>query len=102
MEDQDHSIDDLRTAIQLACQPQNAHRIVAGRQQVLAMPRDWVLQSLENLVNECLDLTDQWEYRRLLELAQELDADLVKRLVQLGHASNDEDIQEAARDFQTE
>ncbi len=95
------TIDDLRTAIQLACQPQNAHRIVLGRQQVLAMPRLWVLQTIEAVASECLDLTDDWEYRRLLELANELDAAMVERLVQLGVASDDQDVREAANDFRT-
>lgn len=99
MEDDQTAIEELRAAIQLACQPQNAHRIVAGRQQVLAMPRGWVLQSIEEVATDCLDLTDYWEYRRLLELASELDADLVQRLVQLGHASDCNDVREAARDF---
>jgi hypothetical protein len=102
MGNHEHSVDDLRAAIQLACQPQNAHRIVAGRQQVLTMPRAWVLQSIEKVATECLDLTDSWEYRRLLELAGQLDTDLLQRLVQMGHASDDEDVREAASDFRVE
>ena len=93
------SIENLRSAIQLACQPQNAHRLVGGRRQVLAMPRSWVLQSIEKVAPECLNLSDYWENRRLLELASHLDAKLLQRLVQLGHASDDEDIREAAHDF---
>jgi hypothetical protein len=96
------SIESLRSAIQLACQPQNAHRVVAGRRQVLAMPRSWVLQTIEKVASECLNLSDYWEYRRLLELASHLDANLLQRLVQLGQASDDEDVREAARDFQVD
>ncbi len=69
MEEEELSIGDLPAAIQLACRPQNTHRIIAGRQQVLAMPRAWVLQSIEKVATESLDLTDHWEYRRLLEFA---------------------------------
>lgn len=68
------SPDDLQAAIQLACQPQNGQRIVAGRQQVLAMPRAWVLQTIERVAAECLDLTDDWQYRRLMELAGDIDS----------------------------
>lgn len=102
MEDHQPSLDILRAAIQLACQPQNAHRIVAGRKQVLAVPRAWVLQRIEKVATECLDLTDYWEYRRLLELAGDLDPDLPQRLVQLGVTSDDEDVREAACDFRVE
>lgn len=93
------TLDDLRTALRLACQPQNASRITAGRQQVLALSRPWVLEHFERLATESLDLADYWEYRRLLELAELLDAALVQRLVPCGLASSDPDVREAAEDF---
>jgi hypothetical protein len=99
MAETEPSLDALRTAIQLACQPQNAGRIMAGRQQVLAMPRPWVIERIEQVVTEALDLSDYWEYRRLLELADLLDADIVQRLVSLGLGSYDADVREAAEDF---
>ena len=93
------TLDALRAAVQLACQPQNAGRIVAGRNQVLAMPRAWVLARVEQVAAESLDTSDNWEYRRLLELAELLDAELVRRLVPLGLGSSDPDVREAAEDF---
>ncbi|HZY85943.1 MAG TPA: hypothetical protein VFE78_14000 [Gemmataceae bacterium] len=92
-------LDALRSAIQLACQPQNAGRIVAGRQLVLAMPRARVLERIERVAAEALDLSDYWQYRRLLELAELLDAELVRRLVPVGLSSSDPDVREAAEDF---
>ena len=99
MAEAEPSLDALRAAVQLACQPQNAGRIVAGRQQVLAMPRPWVLERIERVAAEALDLADYWEYRRLLELADLLDAGLARRLVPVGLASSDPDVREAAEDF---
>jgi hypothetical protein len=93
------SLDALRSAVTLACQPSNAGRIVAGRRQVLAMPRLWVLERIERVAAETLDLSDYWEYRRLLELAELLDGELVRRLVPLGLGSSDPDVLEAAEDF---
>jgi hypothetical protein len=93
------SLDAFRSAVQLACQPQNAGRIMAGRQQVLALPRAWVLERVERVAVEALDLSDSWEYRRLLELAALLDAGLVQRLVRLGLDSGNPDVREAAQDF---
>lgn len=93
------TLEALRAAIQLACQPQNASRIVAGRQQVLDMPRGWVLERIERVASEALDLGDYWEYRRLLELAELLDSELVKRLVPLGLSNGDPHVREAAEDF---
>lgn len=93
------SLEALRSSVQLACQPQIASRIVAGRQQVLALPRGWVLANIEAVAAASLDLSDDWEYRRLLELASQLDADLVLRLVPLGLASSDPEVRAAAQDF---
>jgi len=93
------SLDDLRSAVQLACHPQNTGRILAGRQQVLALPRPWVLERIEQVAVAVLDLSDYWEYRRILELAALLDGALVQRFVTLGLDSQDRDVREAAQDF---
>lgn len=100
MADSESSIDALRASVELACQPQNAHRIVAGREQVLAMPRAWVLANIEQVAAEVLDWSDDWEYRRLLELASLLDAQLTQRLVGPRLTSTNPDIREAAEAFQ--
>jgi hypothetical protein len=92
-------LDAFRSAIRLACQAQNAGRIVAGREQVLALPRAWVLERIEQVAVEALDLSDYWEYLRLLELAELLDERLVQRFVTLGLDSGDPDVREAAQDF---
>jgi hypothetical protein len=94
------SWDALRAALALACQAQNIGRITAGRQQVLAMPRAWVLERIEQVAAEVLDLSDEWEYRRLLEVGALLDAGLVRRLVRLGLDSENPEVREAAQDFQ--
>jgi hypothetical protein len=99
MAETEPTLDALRAAVQLACQPQNAWRIVAGRNQVLVMPRDWVMAHVEEVAAESLDLCDYWQYRRLLELAELLDSGLVRRLVPQGLSSSDPDVREAAEEF---
>ena len=100
VEDTEPSLDELRAAVQLACQPTHVGRIVAGRARVLAMPREWVLSRIELLAVEALNLSDDWEYRRLLELADSLDPGLVRRLQPIGLASGNPHVREAAEDFQ--
>ena len=94
------SLEELKTALQLACQPTSAHLIVDARNTVLAFPREWVLENIESAAMNSLDLSDYWEFRRLLELAKLLDAALLQRIVTLGLASSDSDVLEAAQDFQ--
>ena len=55
MAEAEPTLDALRAAVQLACQPQNAGRIVAGRRQVLALPRAWVLAHIERVAAEFAD-----------------------------------------------
>jgi len=90
---------DLLAAVQTACQPTYVPTIERGRKAVLALPREWVVANIERVVETGLDLTDYWQYRRLLELYSLLDPALVHRLVKVGEASNDPEIAEAARDF---
>ncbi len=99
MSNSDPDLGALRAAIQLACESQNVGRILAGRQQIQAMPRAWVLRWIEQVAAESIDLSDEWEYRRLLEVAALLDADLVQRIVAIGLSSANPEMQEAAEDF---
>ena len=41
------NLDALRAAAQLACKSQSASKITTGREQVLALPRAWVVQWIE-------------------------------------------------------
>lgn len=95
----DEVLEELRDALRAACQPSSAGRIVRGRERVHALPREQVLANLEAVAAEVLDLSDYWEYRRLLELAASLDAALTQRLVALGLDHADTDVKEAAQDF---
>jgi hypothetical protein len=88
--------DKLRDSLESACQAQNVSVIVRGRNEILAMPRDAVLQTIERVAAECLTLDDEWEYRRLLELYELLDRGLLQRLIDVGLKSNNWEVREAA------
>jgi hypothetical protein len=91
----------LREAVQLACQPTTARLIEEGRRRVLAMPRGWVVEHIGPVAEQALDLSDYWEYRRLLELLSRLDATLVQQFSARGLTSSDPDVREASEDFST-
>lgn len=95
------SIDELRDGVELACQAAYVPRLMEGRSKVLTMPREWTLEHIEAVAKSALNLSDCWEYRRLLELAELLgDPALVKRLILLGLGHPDFEVDEAARDHQ--
>ncbi|OWK45776.1 hypothetical protein FRUB_02107 [Fimbriiglobus ruber] len=84
----------------LACKPTYVPKIIQGRKQIEAMPREWVVQNIDRAADETLDLNDYWDYRRLLELLIIINArDSFNRSIAVGLAHTDYDIHEAAEDF---
>ena len=89
--------EELREAVALACQPQNAWRIEQGRERVAAMPREWVLANVEAVARSVLSFGDYWEYGRYLELLDRLGAhDKVSAMVAEGLKSPDVDVRDMA------
>jgi hypothetical protein len=88
------SLEELRASVQRACKPTYAPYIIDGRKRVAALPRPSVLV---HIANESLNLADYWEYGRLLELLDIIEADeLMRELVAKGLTSEDVDIRDMA------
>jgi hypothetical protein len=85
--------------LEFACQCQNMLNIELGRAGLLAIPRDWLLQNIEETAEPLLVLCDDWEYRRLIEFYWEVSEGLVRRLGLRGLESDNSEIKEAAEDF---
>src|SRR5947199_5835406 len=90
---------DLRAALWRACQAQNDAVITQGRREILAMPRDSVLQSIERIAADSLPLNNEWEFRRLLEVSEQLDRGLLRRLFDIGLVSSNAEVRESSRGF---
>lgn len=90
----------LSYLLELACQAQNVQNITLGRKAILSLPREWLLCYIERYAEPLLQLEDEWEYRRLGEIYEQLEHDLARRLALRGLASRDGGIREAARDLQ--
>ena len=64
---------------------------------------DWYHQNTEESValgmNHFIDITDDWDYRRLLELCELISLDLLKWAIELNDKSTNPDIAEAVDDF---
>jgi hypothetical protein len=89
----------LSYLLELACQSQHTGNIERGRKALLRLPRDWVLQHIERVAEPLLQLNDEWEYRRLLEVYEHLDKELVQKLVYRGLTSQNPEIRETAADY---
>lgn len=91
--------DVMTTLLRQACQSQNAGNIVLARQAIAAIPQACVSRVLAAAIDKGVDLTDEWEYRRLLELLREIKADRFSSFIAIGLTSNDVAIREVAEDF---
>jgi hypothetical protein len=89
----------LEAILRRGCQAQHTRNIVLGRLAAAEVPRDWFVARVETVAARVLNLEDEWEYRRYLELCGELDAGLLQRLVARGLVSDNAEIREAAEDF---
>ncbi len=73
--------------------------IQSFRDFILALPRDWVLERIEEAVESHLNEGTMDEYRRFLELYADLDTDLALRLAHREAGHGDPEIREAGEDF---
>jgi hypothetical protein len=81
-----------------ACQCQNILNIELGRASLLALPREWVLQHIEEAAEPLLRAEEEWEYRRLLEVCWKLDFELVRKLASRGMGSENPEVRETGED----
>lgn len=86
--------------VKLACQCQNEGNIVLGRCGIWSLPKDWTVERIKHIAASMLDLNDEWEYRRLLEVYERLDKGLLTQLIDRGLQSKCDEVREAAQDFQ--
>jgi hypothetical protein len=88
----------LEYLLGLACKAQNEANIALGRRSLVRIPREWLLQNLPDTARDFLDLDDEWEFRRYVELCSFLDASFAEAVVEQGRSSRDAMVREAAED----
>jgi hypothetical protein len=84
--------------LELACQCQNIRNITLGRTALWALPNQWLLEKIEPIAEPLLQLNDEWEYRRLLEIYWRLDKSLVKKLALRSLDNPNPEIREAGQE----
>ena len=82
-----------------ACDPTNIMPITIARNCLEQFPVDWVSPKIKQTVFRFIDINDDWDYRRLLELCELISLDLLKWAIELNERSTDPDITEAVDDF---
>jgi hypothetical protein len=68
----------------------------------MALPREWLLVNIEDLVEPLLLSNDDWEYLRLMEVSWKLSEKLVYKWAQRGTQSKNAEIVKIANDILSE
>lgn len=80
----------LHFLLATACRSQGIEAILLGRKGLLELPSGWLEKNLDQAIQSVLDMDDEYEYRRLLEVLAELpDRSALKRWVERGKSSED-------------
>ena len=54
-----------------------------GRKYIAKIPKQWLQEHLLTVVKEYFDYTDDWNYRRLLELVKEQIPELLNDIIDI-------------------
>lgn len=73
--------------------------ITIARNCLEQFPVDWVSPKIKQTVFRYIDINDDWDYRRLLELCELISLDLLEWAIELNEKSTNPDIVEAVNDF---
>lgn len=90
----------LGILIQSACIGQNLAPIVLGRQKIMELDHQWLIEHFIEVADACINYADEWEYRRLLELTVLCVPELKIKVLDRGRNSENPEIREAVEDFE--
>lgn len=70
-----------------------------GREKIATIPKEWLQEHLLTVVKNDFEYTDDWNYRRLLELVRSLVPELMEDMLLINSDTNNPDLLEVVEDF---
>ena len=90
----------LGILIQNACIGQNCGPIELGRKKIREINnRDWLIKYFIEVADENINYSDEWEFRRLVELVMLCLPELKERVLAKGVNSENEEVREVVEDY---
>ena len=89
----------LKVLIENACLGQNYAPIELGRKKLNEINKDWLNRNFLKVASSCIDYSDEWEYRRLVELVVLVVPELKQKVLDIGKNSKNEEIREIIEDY---
>lgn len=90
----------LKVLIENSCLGQNYEPIELARKKINEINKNWLRQYFIEVASSCIDFSDEWEYRRLVELVFFVIPELKQKILEFGLKSENEEIREVVEDFQ--
>jgi hypothetical protein len=85
--------------LEYCCRASHTTQIELGRAGLLALPRAWLMERLPAAAEPLLQLDEYWEFLRLMEIVEALDADFLRTIIQRGMRSGDPEVREVAGEW---
>ncbi len=85
--------------LQWACYGQNESGILFGWDQIAKIPKKWLQEHLLTVVKNDFEYTDDWNYRRLLELVSKQVPELTEDVLLINSDTYNPDLLEVIEDF---
>ena len=89
----------LEVLLQYACQAQNHTSIELARKKISEINKKWLEDNLEIVARKCLNLDDEWECRRLLEIVMLFVPNIILGVISMFSNSKNEEIQELIEEY---
>ncbi len=89
----------LSVLLEWACYGQSMPGIMMGRGKIAEVPKAWLKAHLPAVVKRDFDYSDDWNYRRLLEVVVETVPELKDTILAINAETTDEDLIEVINDF---
>ncbi len=98
-ETEDISSEIIKTLLFYACNPTHIAPIIYSRNCLSQLSSEWLCAKIKDLVFQSVNIYDDWEYRRFLELSEIISKDLLEWAISISSHSSNSDIIDAAADF---
>lgn len=89
----------LKVLIENACLGQNFGPIELARKKISEINKEWLYRNFLEVAALCIDYSDEWEYRRLVELVDLVAPKLMQQVLDIGKKSKNEEVRETVDDF---
>lgn len=90
----------LKVLIENACLGQNYVPIEISRKKIKEIDKTWLDEYFIEVASTCINFSDEWEYRRLVELVVFAIPELKQEVLNIGIKSANKEISEVVEDFQ--